>query len=118
MTTTDEQELRELDHSEEDETTRELVGFANDLLAYAERMDKAGSPILFIHKYVAKRRKRVEALIQRKQIEARLRELEFYEKQLRNRNFDLSDCMASMAGDIATLKSQLPSSDDQGKEKV
>lgn len=50
-----------LKHSEEDEITKLLVGFANDLLAYDERMTKAGSDTLFIHDYVARRKKRFEA---------------------------------------------------------
>lgn len=52
-----------IDHSEEDEITKLLVGFANDLLAYENRMERAGSDTLFIHDYVARRKGRFDAFI-------------------------------------------------------
>lgn len=53
------------EHSKEDDITKLLVGFANDLLAYNDRMTKAGSNTLFIHDYIARRRKRFDAFINR-----------------------------------------------------
>lgn len=66
MTIQSQNEPREtdLDHTTEDELDRMLIGFANDLLAYEDRMDKAGSSILFIHSYVTSRKKKFRALIQ------------------------------------------------------
>lgn len=71
-----------------------LIGFANDLLAYADRANKNGSPILFIHKYVAKRKRRFQALITNAEKQARIDELSqvsYIGGTLANKNQDILD---------------------------
>lgn len=60
---------------EPDELDSALIGFANELIAYYERCEKNGSPILFIHKYVARRKKRMQALLEKEALKARAEEL-------------------------------------------
>lgn len=47
----------------DDELDKLLIGFANELLAYRDRMDKADSETLFIYDYVRRRRKRFNVYI-------------------------------------------------------
>lgn len=61
---------------EPDELDSALIGFANELIAYYERCEKNGSPILFIHKYVARRKKRMQAILEKEALKARLDELQ------------------------------------------
>lgn len=60
---------------EPDELDSALIGFANELIAYYERCEKNGSPILFIHKYVARRKKRMQAILEKEALKARIEEL-------------------------------------------
>lgn len=67
-----------------------LIGFANDWLAYADRANKNGSPILFIHKYVAKRKRQFQALITNAEKQARIDTAKRIEREcaINDRNFD------------------------------
>lgn len=111
----------DLDHNSEDAITKLLVGFANDLLAYEDRMERVNSPILFIHQFVEKRRKKFDALIATATTQARLSALRRVKQRLpdpnnnveewKGHNLGLSQALAVVDLEIdelgATLKATL-----------